>query len=297
MERIEFSVFTGTDAEWQEGLGQLSGRQAPAFQQSATYGAIARAAGRRVARYRIARAGERLGQVQMIGRGGLWLVSRGPVLRADVSDAAHRVVLRRLARRVGLTLVTPEIPLAGVGLIPLVSARHHALWEISSDIEALRAGLRGKWRNRLNAAERAHLRVVPERKIDWILAADAAQQDRRGYRALPAAFTQAWARLAPQELLALRVETEDGVRLAGGIFLRHGAGASYHIGWTGEQGRGCGAHNLMLWQAVLRLRGQGVSQLDLGAVDSEDGAGRMRFKLGTGARPATLGPSCWVLPG
>lgn len=52
----------------------------------------------------------------------------------------------------------------------------------------------------------------------------------------------------------------------------------------------------MLWQAALVLRGQGVQRLDLGAVDATN-PGLARFKLGTGARLVSLGPSSLVLPG
>lgn len=296
MRRIEFSTFSGGATEWQAGLASLDARMA-ALQQSYLYGEIARAAGRSVARYRLTRGGRLVGQVQMIGRSGLWLVSRGPVFSEEVAPRDRRACLRRLAHRFGILLATPETACPGPGVIPLISARHHAIWDVAAAPEILRDAMAGKWRNRLSAAERAGLRVLEEPGIDWILAADADQQSQRGYRALPADFTRQWAQRAPRDLLALRVETACGARLAGGIFLRHGLGASYHIGWTGEEGRGCGAHNLMLWQAATRLRALGVNRLDLGAVDSEEGSGRMRFKLGTGARVATLGPSSWVLPG
>ncbi|OOY30800.1 GNAT family N-acetyltransferase [Thioclava sp. F36-6] len=297
MKPVRLTQFSGPDAGWDRALRALAPGHAPAFQQAALYGTLAAARGRRVLRLEITHEGRRIALAQMIGRGGLWLLSRGPVFAPGLDHSLRVAVLRRIARRCGIVLATPDAPLAGVGLVPLITPRHHALWSLQPETEALRAGLAGKWRNRLAAAERAGLRVRLEPKIDWLLAADAAQQRARGYRALPPGFTRAWADHNPADLLALHIEDTKGQRLAGGIFLLHGDGASYHIGWTGPEGRASGAHNLMLWHAALRLKARGIRQLDLGAVDSEDGAGRMRFKLGTGAQPHILGATLWVLPG
>ncbi|OWY08980.1 hypothetical protein B6V74_10010 [Thioclava sp. F42-5] len=297
MKPLRVMQFPGSDDSWNRALRALAPEHSPAVQQAALYGTIATARGRRCLRLEATCQGRRVALAQMIARGGLWLLSRGPVFAPELDIWIRRAVLRRIARRAGLVLMTPENPLAGFGLIPLITPRHHAHWSLLPDAHTLRAGLAGKWRNRLAAAERAGLCVEPEPEIEWLLASDAAQQHARGYRALPPSFTLAWADRSAADLLALRVATSKGERIAGGIFLLHGEGASYHIGWTGREGRVSGAHNLMLWQAALRLKARGIRQLDLGAVDSEDGAGRMHFKLGTGAKPHSLGATMWVLPG
>ncbi|KEO52023.1 GNAT family N-acetyltransferase [Thioclava pacifica] len=297
MDRFSWQEFGESAQEWEAALAALTPARAAAVQQSAVYGAIAQAAGRRVARLELRCDGRRIGLVQIIARARLWLISRGPVFAPGLSLALQRKALRGLARRAGLVLATPDAPIAGFGVIPLVTPRHQAIWDLAPDPEVLRAGLAGKWRNRLRTAERGGLILDREPDLEDVLAHDRTQQAARGYRALPAQFTRNWARIAPEDLLALRVETGDGQRIAAGVFLIHGAGASYHIGWSGAEGRAHGAHNLMLWQAALALRARGVRQLDLGAVDGEAGAGRMRFKLGTGARAEPLGATCWVLPG
>jgi lipid II:glycine glycyltransferase (peptidoglycan interpeptide bridge formation enzyme) len=72
------------------------------------------------------------------------------------------------------------------------------------------------------------------------------------------------------------------------LFLVHGEAATYQIGWVGDAGRDLGAHNLLLWQAILKLRERGVRVLDLGGVDTARGAGLARFKIGTGGEVVTL---------
>ncbi|MCV2878469.1 GNAT family N-acetyltransferase [Sedimentimonas flavescens] len=265
-----------------------------ALQQHWTYGEIAALKGRRVRRCEVLIGSQRIAMAQVIGRGGFWLLGRGPVLAPGVSV---RPVLRALARALsGALIATPEVACEGWGLVPLVTPRHHAIWDLVPDAGTLRAGLAGKWRNRLAVAERSALRVEIDRAPDWLIAAEAAQRRARGYRGLPGDCALTWGRAETGGLLALKA-TLRGAPIAGMIFLRHGAMASYHIGWTGPEGRSHHAHNLLLWRAAEILRGQGVQSLDLGDVNSEEGAGLMRFKLGTGAVARALGATCLVIPG
>ena len=69
---------------------------------------------------------------------------------------------------------------------------------------------------------------------------------------------------------------------AGMLFLIHGRRATYHVGWTSEEGRANAAHNLILWTAMKELKARGVAVLDLGGVNTQSGAGIARFKLETG---------------
>ena len=156
----------------------------------------------------------------------------------------------------------------------------------------LRARMHGKWRNRLAAAERSGLPVRRQepsfQTLQWLLDADARQQRYRRYRAMPAAFTQAWLRNDRKNLILLTAHREDQ-RLAAMLFLRHGNAATYYIGWTSGAGRAASAHNLILWQAVQQLSATGVDMLDLGLVDTEAAPGLARFKLGAGAQPVRTG--------
>ena len=64
------------------------------------------------------------------------------------------------------------------------------------------------------------------------------------------------------------------------LFITHGAMATYHIGWNLPEGRKLGAHNLILWNAMLALKEKGYRAIDLGGVNTQSGAGIARFKLG-----------------
>lgn len=241
------------------------------LQQSPAYGAAMAALGAHV---------RQIGAVQLIERPGLRLIQRAALTLPEA---------RRLARFPGATILTA--PLRGPGLVPLITPRHHAEWDLSPEPEALRRGLHGKWRNALRRGEALHLGQDDPRALADLLAREAEQARHRHYRNLPAGFVAHWP--GPRVLLHLR---HKGVLEAAMLVLIHGAAATYHIGWTSAAGRARQAHRAMLWQAALHLRAAGVRRLDLGAVDSSN-PGLARFKLGTGARLSDLGPTSLVLPG
>lgn len=244
------------------------------LQQSAPYAAALAASGARV---------RWLEDVLAVERGRLRLVSR--------VGGLDRAGLRRLARWPGVTLITPEDAVSGAGLVPLVTPMHHAVWALDGD---LRAGLAGKWRNRLVAAERSGLRVRRGGRgcLDALLAAEAVQRRERRYRALPTGFLRA----LPEGALRLWEWRSAGAFGAGMGFVLHGQSATYHIGWASPAAKAAGVHGVMLMRAAEALRAEGVRWLDLGAVDTEAAPGLARFKLGTGAALRRLGPTCLVLP-
>lgn len=231
------------------------------------------------------------GRALAIERGRLRVVMRGPVWQSEVGTDLQRAALRRLARWPGLTLVTPDAPVKGFGLIPLVTPQHHAVWDLRGD---LRAEMSGKWRNRLVTTEAAGLRPQTGNRqtLDRLIAAEARQRLARRYRALPEAFTRA----LPQSALRLWEWRRDGEIAAAMAFVLHGRSASYHLAWASDVARVAGAHAVMLAHAATALRAEGVRWLDLGAVDTAAAPGLARFKLGTGAVLRSLGPTLLVLP-
>ncbi|MCB2116853.1 MAG: GNAT family N-acetyltransferase [Rhodobacteraceae bacterium] len=272
------------------------------LQQSRAYGLALAMTGAEVCQVAIRDAGGAAGHAQVVRRRlgplRLSLLSRGPLWREIPAAGIEARALRCLGRAFPL-VATPERPGLRAGL-PLVTPRSHALWQITAAPGALRAGLDGKWRNRLVRAEATRLDLRLTRPlpgaIAWLLTADAARQRERGYRALPARFTHAWLAAAPEDALYTEAWA-GGERVAAMLFLLHAPWASYHIGWTGEAGRRLEAHRLLLWRAALHLRERGIDTLDLGDVNTDGAPGLARFKIGTGARIASLGPTILIGPG
>lgn len=243
------------------------------------------------------------------GLGNVALMSRGPVwadeLTPDTRKVALLALVARLRRDHAAVIVTPD-PVAGrdpldrTSILPLVTPMTVAMLDLTSDTAARRVRLRGKWRNALVRAEASPLHItasrMPAQPDHWLLRQEAAQARKRGYRGLPPAFAVAWARMSADDTLLMAAHDDTGP-VAGMLFLRHGAAASYHTGWTCTSGRAAGAHTRLLWEGSERLAAAGVTLLDLGLIDTHHAAGIARFKLGTGAAPTSLGATRIAAPG
>ncbi len=257
------------------------------FPQTLAYAAAAAAMGARAFRADLG-----CGEALVLERPGLRLVTRGPHWAEGASGRDRRHALRRLARFPGALMVTPEEPLCGFGLVPVVTPMTVALWDLTGD---LRAGMAGKWRNRLARAERAvpHLGRGGAETLRHLVVAEAAQARARGYRGHPPAFTLA----LPADAMRLWEWFHAGRRAAAMAFVVEGAAATWHLSWATPEAKARGIPGLMLTRAAEALRAEGIRRLDLGTVNGEAAPGLLRFKLGTGARLHRLGATVWVLPG
>lgn len=286
-----------------DGWGQATADVDLPMQQHWTYGDVLARLGRQVRRGEIVRGGQRVGLVQMnsrrVGPVTLSLVGRGPVWLEDLPPEERIAACRRIACGAGLVIMTPEQGLFGRGLIPFMTHRHHAVLDLRSGLDTFRNRFAGKWRNRLVRAEAVGLSVCQggptPSELEGLLARDAVQQRARGYRALPARFTLAWTQ-ADSGGLRLYRAVYRGWTVATMLMLLHPPTATYHIGWSGKEGRRLNAHQLLLWHAIRDLKGDGYRALDLGDVNTEDAPGLARFKIGSGAEVAPLGATMLVLP-
>ena len=275
--------------QWQ---ARLASQPFVALRQDWAFGAAMGQLGAKMGRAVILDGRQEVAIVQVLQQPGLRVIGQGPVWLKPLEPAQKRRVIRRLACHVGACIVTPQEPLAGWGLVPLITPRASALWCIDHPPERLRRGLQGKWRNRLVKAEGA-VQPVPLRgqKLHELVAQEAAQRQARGYRNLPGRLALDW----PGETLALGWHA-GGALQAGMVFLIHGQTASYFLGWASPMARALFAHGPILWQVALALQKRGVRWLDLGDVNTDSGASLARFKLGTGAEVSTAGATCLIVP-
>lgn len=292
-------------ARWDKRVGAAGG----ALQQDWAYGAAVARFGGAAARAEVRRDGRLIACAQVIARrfGGfaaVGLLSRGPVWLAELDLPTRAAALRLIKRTAPLRglralFVTPDEPCAGAAsaarLWRVMTGHTEAVVDLTADADAQRARFKGKWRNRLRAAEAAPIRVALCQDMlapdHWLLRAEAEQRRAKGYAGPPPALAAAFQREAGRRGAALVAEARapgERAPLAGMLFLRHGAGATYLIGWSGAAGRQMGAHNLLLWRAMRRLVADGASHIDLGGLDTRRAGGLARFKLGAGARAHPL---------
>lgn len=269
--------------------------QAP-LQQRWSYGETVRSLGSGVCRVALHENGNAVALAQVVTRRLVWrtaLLTRGPIWVGAVPSDTRDRALRMLRATLGTAghrflLITPESdarpPFGRAIMTPATSAT----LALSPDMHQ---SLHGKWRNRLVKAKENGLSIKSltgrGKEHDWLFDRERRQRLQRGYRNLPRAFSETW--LAEPSARTLTLLASDGHLLAGMMFLRHGKTATYHLGWTNDEGRARSAHTLMLWRAMETLHADGVETLDLGLLDTERAPGLARFKLGTGAVAHRLG--------
>ncbi|QGX98591.1 GNAT family N-acetyltransferase [Roseovarius faecimaris] len=234
-------------------------------------------------------------------------VPHGPVWSDTVSSEQRVAVLHHLRRVLcpsHLQLVAAQDAadqhiMKGIGFRALSLPQSHAWLDLQPDAATRLARQHGKWRNRLRHAQSAKLKIrarpfCPDRD-QKLLTLEEAQRRIKGYRALPARFTHAWATSNPDTAQVFEAY-EPGGLAAFILVLTHAPTATYHIGWSNETGRALSAHNLLLWEAANWLSASGYCALDLGLIDHKNAPGLTRFKLGTGAEIRTGGATCLALP-
>jgi lipid II:glycine glycyltransferase (peptidoglycan interpeptide bridge formation enzyme) len=166
--------------------------------------------------------------------------------------------------------------------------------DLSPDVDALRRGLRSKWRNTLNKAEREGVEVR------------SGSDD-----ATFATFTEAYGRflterdfdttVTPQLLTTLQrlqpadqrltafIAERDGELLGAALISRNGGRAEYLSGFVEEAGRSAGAGQILLWRSVVAMKEAGMILFDLGGMDPDiTPRGIYDFKDGLGGKPYRL---------
>lgn len=300
----------GSAMRWRALLAEA---ERSALQQSWAYGAAIEAAGHGVVRLAWQAGGTTLALAQLLRRRlplglGVVLVLRGPVRFGAVDEPpGHELVeeraMRALAPWAGRAAVVwqPDDGRAAgrrAGMPRVWTGASAVLLDLARPLTELRAGLHGKWRNRLKRAEAAGLRVRAERcgpRLDWLIGETERQRRARGYAAPSPGFTRSLALAGGGEALCLVAE-HGGEPVAGMLFIRHGRSATYQMGATTTAGRRLHAHHLLLWTGIERLADAGCATLDLGLADTVTNPGIARFKLGTGGTPLTLAGSYLAPP-
>lgn len=203
-----------------------------------------------------------------------------------------------------------EAMMAQLGMRPMMTGYSSIRYDLRPQKDRLRSQLDGKWRNMLKGAEKSVLLLEQSSVANgtWNDEAFAALMGEHAQHRLEEGFGGPDAKFYSAFAEAVKTAAADGedallfwahagshqgrVRpIAGILVLRHGTGATYAMGWSNEAGRLVRAHYRLLWQAVQVLQQQGVTDFDLGGVDTQRGAGVARFKLGLNGAVFTLAGS------
>lgn len=230
----------------------------------------------------------------ILDRGPLWLPGFGaPEHLVAFFAAFDREFPRRFGRR---RRIIPEVDQSQTMLVPYESVArvkpYQTIWiDLGETGEQLRADLNRNWRNHLNKAERENIRVEWHKDgtgLMWLMQHHDAHRTMRNFQAASPKFIRQLAKyFIPRGDMLLGQAFIGDEPVAGVLFFRHGLGATYQVGWSGDQGRKVNAHQLLLWQGMMRLKDDGVQDLDLGGIN-EVAEGVKTFKEGMGGETVTL---------
>ena len=235
-------------------------------------------------------------------------IDRGPVWFEGYGSLEHferflKALLKQFPRRIGRKYrIIPEIEHSAAldsvmdtyGFQKHGKAYQTIMLDLTEDPESMRANLKKNWRGTLLKAEKQE-----GLSVDWtITTADykiflqdyAADKAAKGYDGPSVQLLTALARtvLAKGNMRFGRTIT-DGQAIASVLLLKHGTTATYQVGWSSDTGRQLGAQNLLLWQAMLELKNDGITELDLGGINDDTAKGVKKFKEAMGGRIVRLG--------
>lgn len=213
-------------------------------------------------------------------------LNRGPVWLVPASQALRLQALRLIAGhwrwwRGGVMFLAPEWPREDAEALTF-RKRNGPSWSSAwldlADPGALRKRFDGKWRNMLVGAEKAGLSAEMPGDLDWLMTRYEELMHEHSFSGTPPSLIRQLASYS--ELLVLRAITAEGEAVGGILVARHGASATYLVGWNGDAGRKLKANNFLLWQAIIALSEQGCQWLDLGGIDAALTPGIAAFKRG-----------------
>jgi peptidoglycan pentaglycine glycine transferase (the first glycine) len=255
------------------------------------------------------RSGKTVGAAQVMIRrlplvgGGLVWVNRGPLggsVDASFTDMALALKETYVDQRGFYLRIAPSLVERGLNIDGFTLAGEagwaSAILDLSPAAEDLRKGLKQKWRNGLNKAERSGFEVAEGTSpalFHTFLGAHTEFTNTKGFdTGLTPQFLQNLNELLPKncKLYAL-VASLDGKIAGSALIARFGNTGEYLAGNTTDTGRKLSAGQLLLWGAVEALKEKGVGYFDLGGMDDVlTPLGIYKFKEGLGGTPYRLAP-------
>lgn len=152
--------------------------------------------------------------------------------------------------------------------------------------EELKAHFKKKWRNTLTKAQKGAVKLEWDDKGQYLASfLQRYQKDKalKNYSGPSLRVMKALGEnFAKNNNLLIGRAIAKGEQIGGVLFLCHGQGATYQIGWNAQAGRDLGAHYLLLWDALHVLKSKNIKTLDFGGVNDEGAKGVKKFKEGMG---------------
>ncbi len=164
---------------------------------------------------------------------------------------------------------------------------YETIWiDLEKDEAHLKRDMSKKWCYALSQGERRGFALEWDEtgeSLPFLMDCYRADKARRRYKSAAPAIMQALAEgFSKQKRIMTGYALLDGRPVAAIMILCHGCGATYQLGWRDFRSDTTGAHNLLLWHAVLRLKDKGYSDFDLGGINDQTAKTIAHFKQGMG---------------
>ena len=235
------------------------------------------------------------------------ILDRGPLWFDGFGGAGHSIAFfktfnnefpRRFGRR---RRVIPEIPdrpemramMVENGFKRLDRPGYQTIClNLESDMGTLWQNMESSWRNKVRKAEKAGLELAWDtqgKEIPAMLRIYQSEKATKGYDgpSVPLLQSMADVFLKGDNVLA-GLARKEGRAVAAALIFCCGAGATYQVGWSTDEGKSVAAHNLLLWNAIGVLKERGIRYFDLGGANDETAQGVKKFKQGMGGEMLTL---------
>ncbi len=228
--------------------------------------------------------------VVILDRGPLWLVPN--VTREHWQAFVDQLTVefpKRFGRR---RRFMPEMEISPEGESILSAADfsvraagYQSIWiDLSTDEEARRTQLKQNWRNALNQAGRRDTVVEARSDVltfNWLMKCYDQDRKSKAYQGpTVGVLTSLYRFCKPRGEVMILTANRSHRPIAGILIFGHGQSATYQIGWTDDEGRDARAHQLLLWNAIAKLKDEGRVWLDLGGINPEQAPGVTQFKRG-----------------
>lgn len=228
------------------------------------------------------------------------ILDRGPLWFEGFGSKEHITAFftefnRQFPRRIGRK--RRIIPETNVDLEPLgykkAGEAYETIWiNLRKPIDSLKKDLKKNWRGTLNKAEKQNFKIEWDESgehFSWLMQNYAVDKETKGYQGPSVRLMTTLAKYhnLREELLIGRAIL-DGNAVAGILILRHGAAATYQIGFSSDAGRSSGAHHILLWNAASHLKSKGIKDFDLGGINEDTAKGVKQFKSGMGGQKVKL---------
>jgi hypothetical protein len=223
-------------------------------------------------------------------------INRGPVFFIDVECNKIEIlssIFHKFKKNSNFSFlsISPEITFNYKNLILNVKGKNiyfkspswkSVILNLKIDIELITKQFDSKWRNQLNFSLKEDLIVIENNTIENLknlINLNSIDAFSRNFKSIDKNFLFNFLKRSDYRIF----NAYHNKNLISSICISiHKPGSTYLIGWSNQLGRKKNSTNLLIWNAIAKLKSDHVETFDLGGYDRDVSQGIYNFKIGTG---------------